>query len=235
MNPRHNELLANLPPEEFQRFLGRLELASLSRGQILFHKGEVPTHVYFPVGALVSVICELEDGVSMESNMVGKSSVLGLSNYGVPSFYTAKVRASGFAYRLELSYYRQILNKCPTYVEALNHAQLTSFRYISINGACAKNHRMEQQLARWMLVNLDRTFDKKVHITHAELSSLLGFRREVITTTLGKMEEAGAIARGRGMIEVTQREALEKLSCDCYWQISGKPRPVFTGLLQVKK
>jgi CRP-like cAMP-binding protein len=232
MNPRHNELLANLPPEEFRRFLGRLELVSLTRGQILFQKGDVPTHVYFPVGALVSVICELDDGVSMESNMVGKSSLLGLSNYGVPSFYTAKVRASGFAYRLDLTYYRLILNKCPVYQEGLNRAQLMSFRYISINGACAKNHRMEQQLARWMLVNLDRTFEKKVYITHAELSSLLGFRREVITTTLGKMEETGAIKRGRGVLEVIQREALEKLSCDCYWQICGKFRPAFTELIQ---
>lgn len=232
MNPRSNELLASLPNDEFAMFFPRLELASLRSGDVLFEQGEIPRYVYFPIGALISIICILEDGVSLESNMVGKSSLVGLSNYGVPSFYKAQVRKAGFAYRLDLMYYRQILTKCPTYLQALNRAQLASFRYISITGACGRTHRVEQQLARWMLVNLDRTSEMLVSVTHAELSSLLGFRREVITTVLGKMAETGAIATGRGSIEIKQREVLEKLSCDCYWQISGQARPVFTGLIK---
>ena len=82
-----------------------------------------------------------------------------------------------------------------------------------------------------MLVNLDRGFNTSLHVTHADLSSLLGFRREVITLSLGKLATAGAIKLGRGVIEVSQREVLEKFACDCYWQISGKPRPLFTNLV----
>ena len=67
-----------------------------------------------------------------------------------------------------------------------------------------------------------------INITHGDIAALLGFRREVITLALGKLEEAGAIQRGRGVIEVVQREALENISCDCYWLISGKPRTSFT-------
>ncbi len=232
MNPRTNELLASLPTEEFALFFPRLELAQLRRGEVLFERGDVPRYVYFPIGALISIICILEDGVSLESNMVGQASLVGLANYGVPSFYKAQVRKSGFAYRLDLVYYRQILAKCPAYLQALNRAQLAAFRYISITGACGRTHRVEQQLARWMLVNLDRTTELLVHVTHAELSSLLGFRREVITTVLGKMAESGAINTKRGAIEIKQRNVLEKLACDCYWQISGQARPVFTGLIK---
>lgn len=235
MNPRHNELLGAMPTAEFETFFPHLELVSLRHGQTVFNKGEVPAHVYFPVGALVSIICQLEDGVTMETNMVGKSSLLGLSNYGVPSFYQAWVRKSGLAYRMSLPLYRQLHTKCPVYLQALNQAQLISFRYISITAVCGKNHLVEQQIARWMLINLDRSFESTINITHGDIAALLGFRREVITLALGKLEEAGAIQRGRGVIEVVQREALENISCDCYWLISGKPRTSFTQLVTQDK
>lgn len=231
MNPRHNELLASLPSEEFALFFPRLELASLRRGQVLFEQGEVPRHVYFPIGTLISVICTLDDGASMESIMISKSSLVGSTNHGVPSFYKAQVRKAGFAYRLDLGYYRHIINRCPAYNQALNRAHLAAFRHISITGVCGRNHRVEQQLARWMLLHLDLTAEMAMQVTHAELARLLGFRREVITTVLGRMVEAGAITTARGSVEIKQREVLERLACHCYWQLNGQARPVFTSLL----
>jgi hypothetical protein len=83
-----------------------------------------------------------------------------------------------------------------------------------------------------LLFNLDRTFTPQIIVTHQEVSRLLGFRREAITLTLGKLVHSGSIKLGRGEIMVTDRQLLEQLSCECYWRIQGKSRPTFTSLLK---
>jgi len=231
MNPRQNRLLGGLPTQEFERFFPYLELVSLRSGHTLYEKGEVPKHVYFPIGGLVSVVCEVGPGETIETNMVGQSGILGISNFGVPSFYRAWVRESGAAYRMLITRYQQVISKCPVYVELFNQALLEALRYINVGSACGQKHLVDHQLMRWILVSLDRSQGTRFEITHGDIANLLGFRREVITLTLGKLAATGAITLGRGGLEVTQRRLLERDVCDCYWQISGKTRPLFTDLI----
>jgi CRP-like cAMP-binding protein len=224
MNPRHNALLEHLPISEYGLFLADLELVSLVRGDVLFETDQAPSFVYFPVGALISIICEVEDDFSVELNMVGKNSMVGVSNIGVPSFYKAEVRSSGFAYRMEFNRFREMRKSCPAFLKAQAHAQLNAIRYIALTGACSKLHTIEQQLVRWLLVNIDRNSNLKIVITHNDLSRLLGFRREAITLTLGRLAELGWIKLGRGELEVVNRNELERMTCQCYWRISTGAR-----------
>jgi CRP-like cAMP-binding protein len=232
MNPRLNALLEHLPVPEYELFLPHLELISMVRGDVLFDAEQTLDFVYFPVGAVISIICEVDGGHSIEINMVGSTSMVGLTNIGTPSFYKAEVRASGFAYRMSFSTYQQLRQSCPVFMKLHAAAQLGSLRYISLTSACGKHHTIEQQLVRWLLFNLDRTFTPQIIVTHQEVSRLLGFRREAITLTLGKLVHSGSIKLGRGEIMVTDRQLLEQLSCECYWRIQGKSRPTFTSLLK---
>lgn len=220
-----------MPPQEYELFFPHLELVSLTKGQVLFDTDDIPPYVYFPVGAMVSIICELDGNRHIESNMVGLSSMVGLTNSGLESFYKAQVRSSGLSYRILANTYHHLRKQCPAFMEALNIAQANSLRYTSFTGACARHHSIDQQMLRWMLISLDRSFQSTIDITHAELSRLLGFRREAITLTLGKLVENGTIKLGRGAIEVIDRVALEKQACECYWRISGKKRLSFTSLV----
>ena len=90
---------------------------------------------------------------------------------------------------------------------------------------CGKHHSVEQQLIRWMLISVDRTLEPVIHLTHQEVSERLGFRREAITLALGKLTALGYVVSRRGEIQVTQREGLEAMVCDCYWIGQGKPKP----------
>jgi CRP-like cAMP-binding protein len=231
MNPRHHDLLAALPTQEYALFFPHLELVSHTKGQVLFETGEVPPYVYFPVGAVVSIICELDGKQNFESNMVGRSSMVGLTNTGLESFYKAEVRSSGLSYRIHAHTFRQLRKQCPVFVEALTVAQAGSLRYTSFTGACSRHHPIDQQILRWMLISLDCGFQSSIEVTHAELSRLLGFRREAITLTLGKLVESGSIKLGRGEIEVIDRAALENQACECYWRIANKKRLSFTSLV----
>lgn len=92
MNARINGLLADLPEVEFRFFAPHLKLVSLTKGQTLFSQGEIPSHVYYPVGAIVSLMIDDPAGDSTETHMFGKTCMVGVASVGMPSIYRAQVR-----------------------------------------------------------------------------------------------------------------------------------------------
>ena len=62
-----------------------MELVALEKGRNLFAKGQVPSHVYYPVGALISMMIDMPDGFSVETYMMGKAGALGLWRWMVPA------------------------------------------------------------------------------------------------------------------------------------------------------
>ena len=225
MTPRCNELLSAIPDHEFNAMTSHMQLVSLVKGQTLFEAGQTPQTVHYPVGAIVSMMLELRDGFSVETHMFGQSCMVGVGAIGMPSFYSAKVRRSGLAYRLSVAHLQQARQTCPAYVSSSHQAMQRMFRQLSLAIICGKRHSVEQQLARWMLSTLDRTPSDTIPITHLELSDLLGFRREAVTLALGKFCDTGLVACGRGQLSVLDRRRLEKLSCDCYWLGQDRPAP----------
>ena len=203
-----------------------MELVSLVKGETIFKMGDIPTHVYYPVGAIVSMMIDMADGYSVETYMLGKSSTVGALN--APSFYRAYVRSSGLAYRLPMSILQREYLFCPVYMRVAMTAMRGMLMQLSQSIACGKHHSVEQQLIRWMLITLDRISTSKIAITHKELSGILGFRREAMTLSLSlkKLTGLGYIESRRGEIEVINRKGLEALSCDCYWIGQEKKRPV---------
>ena len=217
MNPRTNSLLANLPESEMQLMAPHMRLVSLVKGQTLFGVGEVPRHVYFPAGAIVSMMNDSLEGESLETFMLGKTCMVGVGTLGQPSFYRAWVRSPGLAYQMPTASLLALRNACPVYTQTAFAATNRVLMQMSHALACSKRHSFEQQMIRWMLITLDRTFEPLIQITHQELADILGFRRECVSLNLKKMADHKDILVRRGNIEVLNRPSLEQRSCDCYW------------------
>lgn len=219
MSPQQNHLLSDLPADESGAFARHLKQVLLHKGQVLLEAGEVPRHVCFPVGAMVSMLNDSRDGDSLETYMFGKTCMVGVATVGQPSFYRAQVRSAGTAYQLSVSALEQLRRTCPTYsrhaVAALNRMVMQ----LSQDLVCGKRHVLEQQLIRWMLSTLDRCQDACIPITHQELSEILGVRREAVTLKLKTMVEREEITLRRGWIKVLDRQALEARVCECYWLV----------------
>ena len=64
-DPR-NQLLGLLPEEELARLLPHLELVELPLGKSLSESGGVMEYVYFPLDAIVSLLCVMKDGASSD-------------------------------------------------------------------------------------------------------------------------------------------------------------------------
>ena len=225
MSPQQNHLLSDLPADESGAFARHLKQVLLHKGQVLLEAGEVPRHVYFPVGAMVSMLNDSRDGDSLETYMFGKTCMVGVATVGQPSFYRAQVRSAGPAYELPVSSLVKLRSQCPTYFQNAASAVNRMVMQLSQALVCSRHHVLEQQLIRWILITLDRSLSACIEISHLELSELLGVRREAVTLNLNKMAARGEVALRRRVLEVLDREALEARSCDCYWHGQQTKRP----------
>lgn len=216
MNPRTNSLLADLPAAEYDAFAQQLQLTCLHKGQVLFDAGEVPRHVYFPVGAVVSMMNDGRDGESLETFMLGKTCMVGVATLGQPSFYRALVRSTGPAYQLSAHTLQELRQQCPGYFQKALESLNRMVMQLSQAVVCSKRHPFEQQLIRWLLTTLDRTLDNRIRISHQELGDILGVRREAVTLKLKKMTERQELQVRRGEVEVLDRQALQARACECY-------------------
>ncbi len=87
---------------------------------------------------------------------------------------------------------------------------------------CNRHHSVDQQLCRWLLLNLDRLPSNVVIVTQELIANMLGVRREGITEAAGKLQRAGLIEYSRGRITVLDSPGLEDRVCECYQVVKSE-------------
>jgi CRP-like cAMP-binding protein len=92
-------------------------------------------------------------------------------------------------------------------------ALLTQMAQTSV---CNRHHSVDQQLCRWLLLNLDRLGSNRLEMTQELIAHILGVRREGVTEAAGHLQRAGLIEYHRGHITVLDRPGLEARTCECY-------------------
>jgi CRP-like cAMP-binding protein len=217
-DPRRNALLAALPDDDWERVRRHLQPLFLARGQTLYEPGAQIEHVCFPTTAIVSLVYLLADGASDEIAMVGNEGVVGVTliTGGGVTPDRAVLRNVGWAYGLR----RPRLDEEFSRGGALQHLLLCYVQALIMQVAqlavCNRHHSIDQQLCRWLLLNLDRQTSNDQAITHERIAGGLGVRREGITEAVGKLQRAGLIRHGRGHLTVLDRAGLEARACECY-------------------
>ncbi len=93
--------------------------------------------------------------------------------------------------------------------------------------ARANGHsKLEERLARWLLMAHDRLEQDKLVITHEFLSLMLGARRPGVTVGLNLLENKGVIRIHRGVITIIDRTGLKRAANGAY----GVPEAEFERL-----
>lgn len=87
---------------------------------------------------------------------------------------------------------------------------------IAQTAACNRLHRIEQRLARWLLIAQDRVDSGTVPITHDFLATMLGTGRPSVTLAAGILQQKQIIGYVRGSLKILNRKKLERFSCECY-------------------
>ncbi len=216
--PNNNQLLAALAPQEGRDWRALLEAVEMPLGQVLYEPGVTLDYVYFPTSAIVSLLYVMENGASAEIAMVGHEGVVGVSLFmgGDSTPGRAVVQRAGQGYRLPAQVMKDEFNRAGPVLHLLlryTQALITQMSQIAV---CNRHHSVDQQLCRWLLQSLDRSPNNELMMTQELIANMLGVRREGVTETAVKLQQAGFIRYARGHISVLNRAGLERRTCECY-------------------
>jgi CRP-like cAMP-binding protein len=76
--------------------------------------------------------------------------------------------------------------------------------------------KIEERLARWLLMAHDRVDGNEIALTHEFLSIMLGVRRSGVTIAVEELQRKGFIAHRRSLITIVDRKGLEHSSNGTY-------------------
>lgn len=216
--PQRNRLLTALPPEVQSRLIPHLELVVLPLGTVIYESGGTLRYVYFPIDCIVSLLYVMESGASAEISVIGNEGLVGVSVFmgGETTPSRAIVQSGGSAYRLPTQRLKDEFNRHGDLLVLLLRYTQALITQMAQTAVCNRHHSIDQQLARWLLLSLDRLPDNNLVMTQELIANMLGVRREGVTDAAGKLQRLGVIEYRRGHITVLDRPRLEGLSCECY-------------------
>ena len=219
-NSQANKLLSALPKKEYQNLTNLLEPVELCAGEVLLSSDEELEFVYFPLKGIVSLISQMSNGATTEIGLVGPEGMVGTLQFiaeGV-SQNRSVVQIGGEAMRIEAEALRVEFERSKTLQKLLQQYSLKLFNQVSQVAACNNHHTIKQRTASWLLMLSDRygKNDKTLPMTHQLLSQMLGVRRTGITIAARQIQQRGIIDYKRGKIQILDRQALEKVACECY-------------------
>ncbi len=213
-----NSLLSAMNTLEIPGFTSHLTKTMLARGQILFEPGALPDGVFFPGTAVLSVATMMSDGRSVESSTIGfESSAPLLSGLvGAPIDSRIFAQISGDAHRIQSAWLRSASHQNPRLMSLLLQHVQAGARQAEQGVACNILHDASARLARCILMTADRAEVGGLPLTQEYLAVMVGVQRTTVTAIAGELRDRGIIRFKRGVVEILDRTALEKASCECY-------------------
>ena len=212
-----NRILSRLSKSDFQLLEPHLGPTDLPVRRVLERRGKPIKSVYFPETGFASVVANgsgrpIEVGVIGREGMTGLPVVLG----GDRNEHETFIQAAGHGHSIPAQRLREGMGKSSTlqasflrYVQAF----LTqTAQTVVANGRC----KIEERLARWLLMADDRIDSEELPLTHEFLAIMLAVRRPGVTVAVQELEREGLITRKRGRIILLDRNALEKMSNGTY-------------------
>ena len=217
-SPSQSQLLAALPPEDYERLLPKLEPVALSLGWTVHRAGDQEKHLYFLTAGIVSRFYVTENGASTEFAVTGREGVVGVASFlgGDSTLSQAVVLSPGYAYRLRADLLKDEFERDGSLSRLLLRYTLALIAQTGQIAGCNRHHSLKQQLCRWILSCLDRLPSNELTMTQELIAEMLGVRREAVTLAAGKLQDAGVICCRRGHIAVLDRPKLEAQACECY-------------------
>src|SRR3978361_1515858 len=213
-----NLLLDTLSPADAASIRPLLKSVHLKSKDVLFEAGGQIKAVYFPTGAVVSLVIGLVSGASVEGAMVGRDGVVGASAAldGKISLSRAVVQLEGSSLMCEIGALRGTALQSHTLLSILIRHEQTLFAQAQQSAACMASHELVERLCRWLLRGRDLCGSDTLLFTQEFIAEMLGVQRTSVNVAAQTLQHAGIIKHSRGKIEILDLEALRESTCECY-------------------
>jgi CRP-like cAMP-binding protein len=227
---QENALLGSLSASDFALLRPGLSPIDLPVRRQLENRNRRIEHVYFLARGLASMVVSGGANHSIEVAMVGKEGMTGLSLMleSDISQHEVFIQSAGDGWRIRAADLRAAMEKSSSLHRSFLRFAHVLVGQMSYTGLSNGRYRLDERLARWLLMAHDRAEDDTVILTHEFLSAMLGVRRPGVTNALNALEKRGVIAARRGAITITNRAALEDTSNGSY----GGPEADYRRLIR---
>jgi CRP-like cAMP-binding protein len=218
-----NLLLGQLLPADRQALEPHLKLAHFDQHHMLFDADEQIRHVYFPTGAVVSLVTSLSTGETIEAAMVGMDGVVGASAAldGKTALSRGIIQLSGDIIVCDTDALKSTALQSPKLLSLLIRHEQTVYAQAQQSAACFATHQVEARLCRWLLRARDLSGSDNLPFTQEYLGEMLGVRRTSVTAVAHTLQEAGLIKYARGKIQIVDAKGLEESACECYGSVNS--------------
>ncbi len=220
----HNRLLAALSDAAYARWSPQIEWVPLTPGQVLLAPGHTESPVYFPTSALVSLRYGASVDVAVEVAVIGNDSLVGPPGLmGAGQGYShALVCTAGSAWRLPAAALRAAIEEAGEVLRLLLRHTQALVMQLTQTAVCHQQHPIQQQIARWLLVRLDRLPPDVHDLGPPPVDAWPRHLQEGVVATLASLQGNGAIAWRGDRLVVTDRPRLVQLACGCHSLIKAE-------------
>ena len=224
-----NRLLARLSASDFallERHLTPVDLPLRTRLEV---PGKPIDYVYFPESGFASVVADGRSRRGIEVGLIGREGMTGLAIVmgSDRTLHETYMQSAGQGQRISAGKFRKALEQSGSLHQTFllyGHAFVMQATYTAMANGRSK---IEERLARWLLMAQDRINADRLTLTHEFLSLMLGVRRPGVTVAIKTLQNAGLVAANRGVITILDRKGLEQISNGAY----GPPEAEFQRLL----
>ena len=185
--------------------------------------------VYFIEAGVASVVAvqaneaRVEVGLIGPEGMTGSAVVLG----GGQSPHATYTQVAGEGLRIAAKDLRDAMAAS----ESLRRLLLKFVQVFMVQTAhtaiANARSKIDQRLARWILMAHDRACDDTLTLSHEFLALMLGVRRAGVTECLQHLKQQKLIVTGRSQIQVLSRKGLEQVAGNSY----GTPEKEYRRLI----
>ena len=225
-----NRLLQKISLEDWALLGPHLEAVTLKERQIIEVPTKPVTHAYFLETGVASVVAVNAEDHRIEVGVIGFEGVTGVPLIMGDSRaqHSTYMQIAGGGHRILQEALSQAMAKSEG-LRALLLKSAQGFMIQTAHTALANGRaKLEQRLARWLLMALDRITTDTVPLTHEFLAVMLGVRRAGITVAIHGFERRGLVTPRRGQLTVTDRRGIEQIAGSFY----GTPEAELQRLLE---
>ena len=213
-----NRLLAKMAAHDWALLRPHLENITLKERQVVEVPGKPIAHVYFVETGVVSVVAVNAEDRRIEVGVIGKEGMTGVSLvFGDDrAQHSAYMQIGGSGWRMAAAAFVEAMKQSAT-LSALVLKSAQAFTIQTAHTALANGRaKLEERLARWLLMAHDRLDSDEVPLTHEFLAVMLGVRRAGVTVALHSFEARGMITTRRGQLTLINRAAIEQVAGSFY-------------------
>jgi CRP-like cAMP-binding protein len=213
-----NRILSRLSRQDFALLEPHLEPVDLPVRKPLEARGKRIEQVYFIESGFASVVANGTSKPSIEVGIIGREGMTGLAIVlgSDRAQHATYIQAAGKGLRISAARLREADERSNTLHRAILRFAHSFLAQTTTTALANGRSKIEERLARWLLMADDRIDSKELPLTHEFLGLMLGTHRPGVTIALQALEKAGLITTRRSHITIVDRKRLEKSANGAY-------------------